>query len=201
MKLILKYILIGNANSGKTCLAWRYKFDEFYDSLKSTVGVDVQTKTYPMFNNQIKVLLWDTAGQEKFHSLSCAFYRDSICVFLCFDHTNRKSFMDISKWLDTMLSHLPKYAQIVLVGLKNDMSFKVTHEEAENFAKHHNMKYYSVSAKTGHNIEKMFRQISEEIYIDYLNGRISISANSGGIRIQNSKQQKQRFRYKCIWPW
>ncbi len=194
--MLLKYILIGNSDVGKTTLAWRYKFDDFRDYFISTVGVDVQVKSYPMFNNDIQILLWDTAGQERFESISSAFYRDSIGVFLCFDYSNRKSFEDIPKWMDLMINHLPDYHHIVLVGLKNDVSNKhVTELEAKMFAKKHGIDFYSVSAKTGENVEKMFMNLTESIYADYRMNKIKIPQVLGGIKIQKDK----RKRYYCLW--
>lgn len=198
MKLLLKYILLGNSDVGKTSLAWRYKFEDFREFFVSTIGVDVQVKSYPMFNTDIQILLWDTAGQEKFQSICSAFYRDSIVVFLCFDYSNRKSFEDIPKWIDLMLEHLPKYHQIVLVGLKNDLkNKKVTELEAKTFAKKHCMEFYSVSAKTGENVEKMFMNITERIYADYRLNKIEIPENLGGIKIQ--KEKKKKRGYSCLW--
>lgn len=198
MKLVLKYILIGDAHIGKTSLAWRYKFDEYREYFNSTVGVDVQTKSYPIFSTNIQILVWDTAGQEKFQSISSSFYRDSIGIFLCFDYTNRKSFQNIAKWINLMLEYLPEYYQMVLVGLKNDIKQKkVTELEAKAFAKKHCMLYYSVSSKTGENIEKMFREVTEVIYADYHQNRIPIPERLGGIRIEKEKPK----RGYCLWPW
>ena len=174
--LILKYILIGNSGIGKSSLAWRYKYEYFQEFFNSTVGVDVQVKHYDIFNTHIQILLWDTAGQERFHSISSAFYRDSIAVFLCFDHTDRKSFEDLPKWLDMMLDQLPEYYHITLIGLKSDLKdqYKVSELEAKTFAKKHQMEFYSVSAKTGENVEKIMLKITERIYADYHQGKISI---------------------------
>lgn len=197
MKLLLKYILIGDSDVGKTSLAWRYKFEDFRDYFVSTIGVDVQVKSYQMFSTNINILLWDTAGQEKFQSLSSAFYRDSIAVFLCFDYSNRKSFEDIPKWIDLMIDQLPDYYQIVLVGLKNDLkNKKVSELEAKTFAKRHGMEFYSVSAKTGENVEKMFMNITERIYADYRMNKIKIPEILGGIKIQKEKKKRT---YSCLW--
>lgn len=198
-KLLLKYIFIGNSGIGKTSLAWRYKFDEFREYFTTTVGVDVQTISYQMFNTAIEILLWDTAGQERFKSISSAFYRDSIGIFLCFDHTDRKSFEDLPKWTSMMVDHLPEYYQLVLVGLKNDVANKqITQLEAETFAKKYCMTFYSVSAKTGENIDKLFREVTEQIYIDYHQNKIQINERLGGIRVQKEKSKKDR-RYSCLW--
>ena len=203
MKLVMKFVLIGNSGCGKTTLAWRYKFEEYREFFNMTVGVDVQTKTYPMFSTDLKILLWDTAGQERFQSISAAFYRDSIAVFLCFDHTDRKSFQDIEKWLSLMLDYLPDYVQIVLVGLKKDLvdKIQVSELEARTFARSHHMTFYSVSSKTGENVDKIFLDTATQIYCDYKAGKIEIKERMGGLRVQEEKDKSKRYRYSCLWPW
>lgn len=195
----MKFILVGNTSVGKTSLTWRYKFDEFRENLNPTIGVDVQTKTYPMFSTEVKILLWDTAGQERFNSISSVFYRDSIGVFVCFDHTNRQSFRDVEQWLDLILDNIPEYAHIILVGLKKDLfdNIQVSVEEAQKFAEKHSMIFYSVSSKTGENIETMFMNTAEQIYCDVKMGRINIEEDVGGLRIQ----EEPKKRYSCLWPW
>ncbi len=197
MKFMMKFILIGNSSIGKSTLAWRYKFENFKEYFNSTIGVDVQTKSYDIFSNKIEILLWDTAGQEKFQAISSSFYRDSIAVFLCFDFTNRKSFEDIPKWMNLMIPYLPDYCHIVLVGLKNEIKNKTVSElEAKIFAKKHQMKFYSVSSKTGENIENMFIKTAESIMVDYKNNLIQLHERSGGLRVKDDKKR----RYSC-WPW
>ncbi len=195
----MKFILIGNTSVGKTSLTWRYKFDEFRENLNPTIGVDVQTKSYSMFSTDIKILLWDTAGQERFNSISSVFYRDSIGVFVCFDYTNYKSFLDVEQWLELILDNIPEYAHIILVGLKKDLvnNIQVSEEEAKRFAENHDMKFYSVSSKTGENIEKMFMETAEDIYCDVKTGRLNIEEDVGGLRVQ----EEPKKRYSCLWPW
>lgn len=196
----MKFILIGNSNIGKSALAWRYKYDSYKDYFTSTIGVDVQTKNYQMFNDtEINVLLWDTAGQEKFQALSSIFYRDTIGIYLCFDYTNRKSFLDLPKWLESMIDYLPEYVDIVLVGLKDDLENKqVTEIEAKNFANDNGLSFYSISSKTGKNVDKMFLDRVEKIYVDYKLKRFSIPERLGGISV---KENKKKRLYSCIWPW
>lgn len=199
MKFLMKFILIGNSLVGKSSLAWRYKFENYKEYTDTTVGVDVQTKTYEIFNNKIEILLWDTAGQETFQSISYSFYRDSIAVFLCFDFTNRQSFQDLPKWIELMIPYLPKYCRIVLVGLKNESQNKQISElEAKTFAQKHHMEYYSISSKTGENVDKMFLKTTESILSDYKNNYIQLQQEQrlGGLKIYNDKKR----RYSC-WPW
>ncbi len=193
----MKFVLIGSSEIGKTSLAWRYKYDEFPEYLNSTIGIDVQIIKYPMFNHTIQVLLWDTAGQERFHALSPAFYRDSIGIFLCFDFGNRQSFLDIPKWMESMLMFIPENAKITLIGLKSDLKDKkVSMLEAKMFAKNHYINFFPVSAKTGENVGKIFTSMVEEIYTDYMNGKIIPKENLGGFRVEKPKKQR---RYSCFW--
>jgi len=198
----MKFVLIGNACTGKSSLAWRYKFDEFRDYLVSTIGVDVQTKKYQLFNDTVNVLLWDTAGQEKFKSLCPAFYRDSVGIFLCFDFTDRQSYEDISKWMELMLPYLPKYVNINLIGLKSELKeqYEVSELEAIAFARKHCMDFYPVSAKTGENVEKIFLNNVEKIFADYKGKKFIPEERLGGFRIQK-ESKNDRYKYNCFWNW
>lgn len=197
MEITMKFILIGDMGSGKTSLAWRFKHEAFKEFQQSSVGVDVQLREYDFFSNKVRVLLWDTAGQEKFQSIGRLFYRDCIGLFLCFDHGNRKSFNNIEKWINLIIDDLPDYASIILVGLKNDLEHhEISDTEAKLFSKKYHMKYYSVSAKTGYNVEKLFLDNVEQIYTDILLHKIKQPKHLGGIIIKKVKPKRRGY---CWW--
>lgn len=73
-------------------------------------------------DKDIKLQVWDTAGQESFRSITRAYYKGSIAALLIFDITNEKSFEDISNWYYELKSHSHQKLNIVLVGNKKDLS-------------------------------------------------------------------------------
>ena len=84
--LVFKVIIVGESGSGKTCLIQRYLNDEFTDNYSVTLGVEYHTKVVKVDNNiQVKLKIWDTAGQECFNSIVKSFYRNANVVILVYD--------------------------------------------------------------------------------------------------------------------
>ena len=73
---------------------------------------------------QIKLQIWDTAGQETFKSITRSYYRGSIGVVLVYDITNRDSFNNVSKWLDETKSYANDKITVMLVANKTDLESK-----------------------------------------------------------------------------
>jgi small GTP-binding protein len=115
-----KIIIIGDPAIGKSTLLYKYLFDEFNEKLNSTIGVDYQIKNMTTGDHNLKLHIWDTAGQEKFMSLTQNYFRNADAVILCFDLTNKKSFMNLDKWYNSVCVYNP-YASFILVGTKSDL--------------------------------------------------------------------------------
>ena len=93
-----KVVLIGESGVGKTSIIHYFKYEIFDDSLDSTVAVGFVSKEMEFNGRNIKYDIWDTAGQEKYRSLSKIFYSNSDVVILVYDITNRNSFEEIKKY-------------------------------------------------------------------------------------------------------
>jgi GTPase SAR1 family protein len=86
--MVFKVIVVGDSGCGKSCLIQRYLTNEFLDDYTVTLGVEYHSKSIKIDGNiNIKLQFWDTAGQEAFHSLVKAFYRNAHAVVLVFDIT------------------------------------------------------------------------------------------------------------------
>ncbi len=107
--------------------------------------------------------IWDTAGQEKFHSLGKHFYKDSYVVCLVYDIVNQESLDALkSVWYPDLQKYGEKYAVLAVVGNKNDLYERddvVSDEEAKAFAKEINATFMLTSAKSGDGIEKLLSLI------------------------------------------
>lgn len=200
--LIFKYIIVGNSGVGKTALLFQY-IDKRFSSLHDmTIGVDFGTKIIERNNRTIKLQIWDTAGQENFRSITRAFYRGAIGALLVFDVTNSQSFEQLSSWLDDVQKYSMNYINIVLIGNKCDLPDyrEISKDQAENFAKKHNLTYFEVSAKTGQNIDDVFSCISDSIINDINAGIINsslYSAYNDKTLIKENTQTKQNNQCYC----
>ncbi len=100
---IFKYIIVGESSVGKSCLLLRFIDNRFKDAHDLTIGVDFGSKTLSLVDGtNVKVQIWDTAGQESFRSITRSYYRGSICALLVYDITRRTTFDNLVKWLEDM---------------------------------------------------------------------------------------------------
>ena len=117
----VNYCLIGDTNVGKTCLMLKYTQGEFYKTFHSTVGVDFATKLITYEPYRVRLNIWDTAGQEKYHSICRSYYRMCDIVILMFDVTNYESFDHLRRWYNDILEYNSKQLIGIIVGNKTDL--------------------------------------------------------------------------------
>ena len=160
-----KFIIIGASGVGKTAILKRLIDGTFTEESQSTIGVEFDSTMLTVENKKVKLQIWDTAGQERFRSISKAYYRNAVGVILVFDLTERKSFDDLSTWLNDVHTLCDPNAVIQLIGNKSDLdsSRTVSLAEAENFAKRNQMNYLETSAKSGSAIQEAFIQVTSTI--------------------------------------
>jgi len=185
---LFKYIVVGNSSVGKSCISSRFQNDIFCNNHEVTIGVEffskiIQVET--LLNNQIKnfnikLQIWDTAGQEEYRALIRSYYRGTAGCILVFDITNKKSFLDIVYWLETVKYNSINPVEYILVGNKIDLSNsrKVSYQEADELAKKYNMNYFETSALNSRNIFNMFYNLTQNILEKVITNKICLSNNT-----------------------
>lgn len=163
----LKIGLVGEAYVGKTSSLLRYVDNEFEDDEdKSTVGVDYRMKNVTLRGKDVKLQIVDTAGQERFRTITASFYRGASGVIIMYDVTNRKSFERCADWLSEVRLYTREGTVVLLVGNKMDRSEerKVQTEEAAAWAqKEKILGFFETSAKDGTNIEECFTKLASAV--------------------------------------
>ena len=158
---------MGDSRVGKSTIVNKFINLDFKDDLLSTIGSDrFETKFTLKNGEKIKLIIWDTAGQERFRSIALKALKAVQGVILVFDLSNRDTFENVNKWIETANENL-KTPNLVLFGNKADLDktmWKVTKEEAEDFAQKLNMKYFETSAKTRQGLEDGFSSITNDTY-------------------------------------
>jgi len=136
-------------------------------------------------NKQIKLQIWDTAGQESFRSITRSYYRGAAGALLVYDITRRDTFNHLTSWLDDARQHSNSNMTIMLIGNKNDLEHRraVSHEEGGAFAKENDLIFMETSAKTAVNVEEAFINTAKQIYDKIQQGVFDVANEQNGIKV------------------
>ena len=133
-----KLLLLGDSSVGKTCILTRYTDNIFHGDNLSTIGIDSKIKSVTLENGKsVKVQIWDTAGQDRFKSMTKSFYKSAHGIVLVYDVTNPDTFDSVRKWIETIKEEAPEKVKVLLLGNKCDCidQKKISKEEGQNIAK------------------------------------------------------------------
>ena len=157
-KYMFRICLIGNICVGKTSLLARYADNSFKESYANTIGVDFRVITLKYKDIIAKVHIWDTAGNERFKSITINYYRSSHGFIYVYDITSKESFENLDMWINLTNENCGTNAINFLVGNKSDLEKEreVSKEEGEEFAKKYDLIFIETSAKNNDNVGKLF---------------------------------------------
>lgn len=162
-KKILKIMLIGETAVGKSSIMYRYTMNTFTLSMMGTAGIDFKKKELEVDNQKIKIVLYDSAGHDRFRQIIKNHCKGAHGIVLVYDIGEEKSIERLSNWMDDV-KDVEKDAEVVLVGNKCDIEQrKVSYEQGQELAKKFNIPWLETSAKTGYNIEETFDQLIKSI--------------------------------------
>ena len=142
-------MVIGESKVGKTSIIKRYTLNKFAGIYLTTVGVDFQDKVVQIDDKKIRLQIWDTAGQERFRNVAKNYFHSSDGFLLVYDITSLNSFKNLNYWIEQIRLNAPENTKI---------------EDAEEFSKKHNVKFFESSAKDGNNVNDIFEHLANEIY-------------------------------------
>jgi small GTP-binding protein len=181
-----KFIVIGSSGVGKTSLLQRLIDGQFSADGSPTIGVEYLSTVLEIDDQPIKLQIWDTAGQEKFRSIAKSYFRHAVGVILVYDITDRKSFDDLSSWLNDVHQFSDPNASIALIGNKLDRAAEraVTTAEAQLFASSHQLTYLETSALGGDNVNEAFHRAAKAVYEKAEGGLLMTRTVTSGPSIQ-----------------
>merc|ERR1712062_592749 len=182
---LFKYIIIGDTGVGKSCLLLQFTDKRFQPVHDLTIGVEFGARMINIEGKQIKLQIWDTAGQEAFRSITRSYYRGAAGALLVYDITRRDTFNHLTTWLEDARQHANSNMAIMLIGNKSDLEARrdVKREEGEAFAREHGLIFMETSAKTAANVEEAFINTAREIYDKIQEGVFDINNEANGIKI------------------
>ena len=167
---IYKICVVGDGGVGKTSMVLRYTEDTFKENYLMTIGSNFATKAidlpeYPSVN--VKLQLWDLAGQKHFSFVRPPFYRGATAIIYVFDLTRRSSFSNLMNWKEEVEKVIgPKTS--ILVGNKLDLAHQgdreVGESDGESLRNELNaLTYFETSAKEGTSVDIVFKNTVLEI--------------------------------------
>lgn len=167
-----KVILCGEYGVGKSSIFRRFVDNSFTEDSgpRSTIGLDHMTKEFTVNGRKIKLELWDTAGIERFATLSASYFQSSSAAVLCYSRVDRESFSMLSQHILDIIMH-SKTAKIFLCGNKCDLHSddEITDADVESFSEQCDTVLsgiFTISCKTGHGLTDMFTAIVGTLLIN-----------------------------------
>ncbi|XP_012665310.1 ras-related protein Rab-15 [Otolemur garnettii] len=179
--VLFRLLLIGDSGVGKTCLLCRFTDNEFHSSHISTIGACWRSEMHLLFpepsaaistalpemlaqeEEAVEVRAGDTAGQERYQTITKQYYRRAQGIFLVYDISSERSYQHIMKWVSDVDEYAPEGVQKILIGNKADEEQKrqVGREQGQQLAKEYGMDFYETSACTNLNIKESFTRLTE----------------------------------------
>ena len=196
-RTVLPLMLLGDAQVGKTSMILKLTGNEFNDSQLTTVGKEAYIYQTTINGYNLKMKIYDTAGQERFSSMSVQVIKNSDAVMLVYAVNNKQTFMALENWLsqlnDTVdISRKP----IIIVGNKSDIENsqrEVTYEEGKNYADSKGYKFFETSAKNGTNVKEAFFELFNQLYTvlePEITGKKATDKKGAVLKNEGSKQKK-----------
>ena len=197
--VFFKILLIGDLGVGKSCVILRYIEDDFPLNIMSSIGVDFKSKQIEIDDHLIKMQIWDTAGHEKFRTITTSYYKSAQAIIIVYDITDQATFEHVKNWMVEIDKFAKQGVLKVIVGNKKDLEDKrqVPEELGKNFAEKNGVKFMEVSAKKNINIEELFLDINKcllEKHLKIINESKSSTSVNNNVALNQLVKHKKR---KC----
>ena len=202
-----KVVLLGDSGVGKTCIISRYISGAFDQNSPSTNGASYASKilTFENLNKTISLDIWDTAGQEKYKSLTKFFYKDAAAAILVYDITQKDSFENMKNyWYEQLQEFGSKNIILGVAGNKCDMYDKeeVNENEAKQFAEKIGAFFGITSAKNNTGINDLFMNAANKFVdpnykINSEESKDKTESREGTVKLDNRDLKKKKKRGCC----
>ena len=161
--LSFKFLVLGDQMIGKTSVLERYVNNTFKSNYLTTIGMDKRFKRLEINNTDVDVFITDTAGEERFRSLTKMFYKGADGIFVGFSLVEPKTLESIDYWISQINENCSKDYPIslVLFGNKCDdkENIKVKQEDIDAIKNKYDLTYFETSAKENINIQNLFEYL------------------------------------------
>ncbi len=189
----IKLLLLGDQAVGKSSLMTRYTEDEFLTNIMGTAGLDLKKKNIEIDGENIKIMIYDTAGHNRYRQIARSQYKGSQGIILVYDITDKKSFANVSYWMTSIYEVADSEVDILLVGNKIDKDKReVEYKEGEELALKFKVMFAETSAKSGENVESAFFKLITNIHNKIKN------KESPPMKIEENGISKKKNKCGCV---
>jgi len=165
---LFKVILVGDAGVGKSSLLTHFVETGSEDPTTTTIGIDYKTKEITTRNKNVRLLIYDLSGQERFRSLGSLYYRACQGIIFVYDISKRETFDNIENWMSEVDRYVQPGTQKILIGMKNDLEGQreVQFSEGKEFAKRNGMRFFENSCRNpNQQIEEPFIYLTNKMLV------------------------------------
>ena len=201
-ELDLKIVLLGKAYAGKTCLAQRYVNQMFTETpYQNTIGAAFASTRCKIRGKTVIMNIWDTAGSERYQSMSRIYYRGARAAILCFDLTDAESFDKARYWAGELEQNEPN-CLIYLCGTKKDMidanpSTRATPVgQVKSLSQDLRSDVYETSSITGELVNDLFMKIATD-FVDSLKNIPLEESKVDSFKVENSPDGHRKNLCSC----
>lgn len=188
---IFRVVTIGETAVGKTCLINRLVNDRYNDTESPTIGGNFLMHCEIIDGKKIEMQIWDTAGQEKYRSLSPIYCRDAIVAVIVYDVSKPETFEKLESWIQLFTEVADSESFIYIVGNKSDIleENSTLPEIHRKWAVDHGYDFAITSAKTGDGVEELFHEIALKLNATKITGAEN-QFDKIDINVEASKEKK-----------
>ena len=194
----IKFILIGDSGVGKTCIINQYTNQEFKEEHITTItaGGDKQFKEIKVGNKQVKLEIWDTAGQEQYRAVNKIFMNKAKIAAIVYDMTNKESFDNLKNWYNELKDKSDSVELICIIANKRDLYEEqvINKDEGENYAKSINALFFETSAMDYESVAAVFEGLTKKyVEMEEKKGRIKQEEElKSQKKVEKKKEEQER---------
>ena len=158
---LIKALMVGDHKSGKSSLLLRFAEDAFKDQDLPTIGVDFKIKQIRYGKDQVKLQIWDTAGQqERFRTITSAYYRGAGIILLTYDTSASESHVleSLNKYHEEIKKTCTTNVTVIVLGCKSDLQNPSVVQVGQTFAERNGFPHLVCSAKTSEGVDEAFHK-------------------------------------------
>lgn len=194
-----KIVVLGDISVGKTSILSRFRYGIFEPEYMPTLGIDFFSQNLFYEDKTIRLILWDTAGEERFRSLIPSYLKNADCIIIVFDITNKDSFNSLNKWLTDSKNNASEGTIYIICGNKSDLKEKrtVNENEIDEYIKKNELIYVECSAKNGEGIKDLFNTVAKNLgEVNFAKSDYAANVDLNNVNGVKTEQSKSNYIIK-----